>query len=90
MMMTNSSKTVASLAAAAAIFALSSVSLTTPAFAGAKADTVQCFGVNSCKGMSDCKAGNHDCKGLNDCKGQGFKALTAKACSAAGGSTQPK
>jgi hypothetical protein len=64
------------------------VSLTSPAFAaGAKADTVECFGVNSCKGMSDCKSGNHDCKGLNDCKGQGFKATTAKACAAAGGST---
>jgi hypothetical protein len=37
--------------------------------------------------MSDCKSGKHDCKGLNSCKGQGFKAMTAKACAAAGGST---
>jgi hypothetical protein len=87
-MMMTSSRAVASLAAAAAVFALSSVSLTSPAFAGgAKAETVHCFGVNSCKGMSDCKSGNHDCKGLNDCKGQGFKGTTAKDCAAAGGST---
>jgi len=37
--------------------------------------------------MSDCKSGNHDCKGMNSCKGQGFKAETAKACTAAGGTT---
>ena len=80
----NSSRTVAGIAAAAALFALSSVALTTPAFA---ASTVHCFGVNSCKGMSDCKSGNHDCKGMNSCKGQGFKALTSKACTKAGGST---
>jgi uncharacterized membrane protein len=86
--MMTSSRTVASLAAVAAVFALSSVSLTSPAFAGgAKADTVHCYGVNSCKGMSDCKSGNHDCKGMNDCKGQGFKAITAQACTDAGGST---
>lgn len=80
----NSSRTTAGFAAAAALFALSSVSFTTPAFA---ADTVHCFGVNSCKGMSDCKSGNHDCKGMNSCKGQGFKELTSKACTKAGGST---
>ncbi|HTV96891.1 MAG TPA: hypothetical protein VME42_12845 [Steroidobacteraceae bacterium] len=84
-------RTAARIAAAAALLALSSVSLASPAFAeGGKADTVHCFGVNSCKGMSDCKSGNHDCKGMNDCKGQGFKAMTAQACTAAGGSlTEP-
>ena len=83
-MMMTSSRTTAGFAAAAALFALSSVSFTTPVFA---ADAVHCFGVNSCKGMSDCKSGNHDCKGLNSCKGQGFKEMTTKACTAAGGST---
>jgi hypothetical protein len=39
--------------------------------------------------MSDCKSGNHDCKGMNSCKGQGFKETTSKACTAAGGSTEP-
>jgi uncharacterized membrane protein len=88
--MMTSNRTATRIAAAAALFALSGLSLTTPVLAASKADTVHCFGVNSCKGMSDCKSGNHDCKGMNDCKGQGFKALTTKACTAAGGSlTEP-
>jgi hypothetical protein len=82
--MLTTSRTAAGFAAAAALFALSSASIPSAAFA---ADTVHCFGVNSCKGMSDCKSGNHDCKGMNSCKGQGFKAETAKACTAAGGTT---
>ena len=49
--------------------------------------TVHCYGINSCKGTSDCKLGNHACKGQNDCKGQGFKAVSMKECSAQGGST---
>jgi uncharacterized membrane protein len=77
--------------AAAALIALSGASLTSPAFAGdTQSEAVHCYGVNSCKGQSDCKSGNHDCKGQNSCKGQGFKAETAKACAAAGGSlTEP-
>jgi len=88
--MMTSSRAIASLAASVAIFALTNVSLTSPAFAaGAQAETVHCYGVNSCKGMSDCKSGNHDCKGMNDCKGQGFKEITTQACTTAGGSTSP-
>jgi uncharacterized membrane protein len=77
--------------AAATLIALSSASLTSPAFAGdTKSNAVHCYGVNSCKGMSDCKSGNHDCKGMNSCKGQGFKATTANACAIARGSlTEP-
>ena len=79
-----------SIAAAAALIALSGTSIPSRAVA-ADAQTVHCFGVNSCKGQSDCKSGNHDCKGMNSCKGQGFKDLTSKACSAQGGSlTAPK
>jgi uncharacterized membrane protein len=91
MMMMTSSRATARFAAAAALIALSGASLTGPVFAaGTKAETVHCYGVNSCKGMSDCKSGNHDCKGQNDCKGQGFKAESATACAAAGGSqTEP-
>ena len=80
------------LAAAAAIFALSA-GVTTSVHAEsakAKAEVVHCFGVNTCKGTSDCKSYTHDCKGQNDCKGQGFKALSAKSCAAMGGTiTQP-
>jgi uncharacterized membrane protein len=79
-----------SIAAAAALMALSAASLPTAAVA-ADAPTAHCFGVNACKGQSDCKSGNHDCKGMNSCKGQGFKDLTVKACAAQGGSlTAPK
>jgi uncharacterized membrane protein len=79
-----------SIAAAAALIALSGATLPTAAVA-ADAQTVHCFGVNACKGQSDCKSGNHDCKGMNSCKGQGFKDLTSKACTAQGGSlTAPK
>ena len=78
-------KTGASVAAAAAFLALSAVAPTASAFAKADAK-VHCYGVNTCKGTSDCKTAKNDCKGQNDCKGHGFKELTAKQCTAAGGS----
>lgn len=79
-----------SIAATAALVAVAGASIATPAFA-AGAKTVHCYGINSCKGQSDCKTAKNDCKGQNECKGQGFKALTAKACAAQGGSlTEPK
>ena len=81
------------MAAAAAMLALSSVSFSTPAAAGdqggSASATARCYGVNSCKGASDCKSGNHDCKGQNSCKGQGFKDLTAGQPAAEHGSTTP-
>lgn len=85
------STTSLSFAAAAAVFALATAASSTPAFAKhSEAKQVACYGVNACKGQSDCKAGNHDCKGMNDCKGQGFKDMTASACAKAGGSLTPK
>jgi uncharacterized membrane protein len=75
------------IAAAAAIFAVASVSPAQAAEHDTK--TVHCYGINSCKGTSDCKSGNHECKGQNSCKGQGFKAVSVKECSAQGGSTTP-
>lgn len=83
----------ATLASAAALFALSTMAVATPSFAAEKgaAAAVHCYGVNSCKGTSDCKTAKNECKGLNDCKGHGFKEMTSKACEAAGGSlTAPK
>ena len=80
-------KTGVTAATAAALIALAAVQ-TAPAFAGAK--TAPCYGVNSCKGTSDCKTSEHACKGQNDCKGHGFKLMTAKACKAAGGSMTEK
>lgn len=81
----------ATLAATAAMLALSAC-----AFAGtppkgstgasvAASDKVHCYGVNSCKGQAECKTAANDCKGLNACKGQGFTASTAKACLEQGG-----
>ena len=78
-------KSSATIAAAAALIALAGASL--PATALAKnAKLVHCYGVNACKGQSDCKSAGHDCKGMNSCKGQGFKDLGSKACTAQGGS----
>ncbi len=88
-----SSKATVSVAAVAAAMALASFVASTPASAQQAKDAtvVHCYGVNSCKGMSDCKSGKNDCKGMNDCKGQGFKELSAKTCAAQGGSvTEPK
>jgi uncharacterized membrane protein len=83
-------KTVRTLASAAAVFALSSAATVSIAHAqGDPSAKVECFGVNSCKGQSDCKSGNHDCKGQNSCKGQGFKSLTAQDCAAQHGTTTP-
>jgi uncharacterized membrane protein len=82
------SKSAVGFAAVAAAIAMSSAGVATSASAHDN-KTVQCFGVNACKGQSDCKSGKHDCKGLNDCKGQGFKDLSASACAAQGGSQTP-
>ena len=88
----NTSKTSLNFAAAAAVLAFANLAAT-PALAK---DTktgplVHCYGVNSCKGTSDCKTAKHECKGQNTCKGVGFKELSADACKAQGGSlTEPK
>ncbi|CAH0352134.1 hypothetical protein BH11PSE5_BH11PSE5_06210 [soil metagenome] len=80
-----------SIATTAALLAIAGIGASSPVFAAGGAKAVHCYGVNSCKGTSDCKTAKNECKGLNDCKGQGFKALSSKACAAAGGSlTEPK
>lgn len=81
----------AGLASAAALFAISTLASAAPAPNGSSGaavgggDTVHCYGVNSCKGSSDCKTTAHECKGHNECKGQGFKALKAGQCLTKGG-----
>jgi uncharacterized membrane protein len=80
------------LASAAVLFAFTNGAMMASAYAadqGTQA-TAPCFGVNSCKGQSDCKSGSHACKGQNSCKSQGFKDLTAQQCSAQHGSTTEK
>jgi hypothetical protein len=78
-------KTGLSIAAIAGMVAMTGLSVAAPA--SAADNNVKCFGVNSCKGQSDCKSASHDCKGQNTCKGEGFKAEAAAKCKADGGST---
>jgi len=79
------------LASAAALFALANGAVMTPAYAADQGTAAApCYGVNACKGQSDCKSGSHECKGQNSCKGQGFKDLSAKQCAAEHGSTTEK
>lgn len=72
------------LATAAAISFVSAPFMSTTAFAASK---VKCYGVNACKGKSACKTAANACKGKNSCKGKGFKMMTEKKCTKAGGST---
>jgi hypothetical protein len=70
-------------ATAAAMLMGGTVSFTA---APASADSVQCSGINACKGQSACKTASNSCKGQNACKGQGWvEQSSAEACTAAGG-----
>jgi hypothetical protein len=74
----------ATLAATAVALALSGT-VVSPA-AAKKSASVQCTGINSCKGKSACKTANNGCKGQNSCKGQGWLPAKSKtACEAKGG-----
>ena len=46
---------------------------------------VQCYGINACKGQSECKTATNACKGKNACQGKGFLTTTEKDCKAKGG-----
>lgn len=76
-------------AAAAALFISGCASMSQPASGGmsggAQMAKVHCFGVNSCKGQSDCKSASNSCKGQNSCKGKGFLAISKSECAAKGG-----
>lgn len=71
---------------AMAMAAAGMLSTATPAFSsGAAESNVHCYGVNKCKGHNDCKTANNACKGHASCKGQGFVAVSEKACDHLGG-----
>ncbi len=70
---------------AMAVAAAGMMSTTTPVFAASSADSVHCYGVNRCKGHSDCKTANNACKGQAACKGQGFVKVSTEACDHLGG-----
>lgn len=84
--MTNTIASRFSFATAAALIALASASIASPASAAAeKEQPGRCYGVNTCKGTSLCATAKNDCKGLNTCKGEGVLVKTRTACLAAGG-----
>ena len=73
------------LAAAAALAFVTAPFTSTVASAHAK---VKCYGVNSCKGKSQCKTAKNECKHHNACKGQGMKMESAKHCKKLGGTEE--
>jgi uncharacterized membrane protein len=89
--MTNTFKSRLSFATAAALIALGSASIVSPAHAAGAEQPGRCYGVNSCKGQGLCATAKNDCKGLNSCKGKGVVVKTASECLGEGGTlTEPK
>ena len=76
----------AALAVAAAGLFLSGTLAAVPA--QAKEAKVQCAGVNSCKGKSECSTAKNACKGQNACKGEGWLSMSEKKCIEKGGKVE--
>ena len=74
------------LAVAAAGLFLSGI--TAVVAADTKEAKVQCAGVNSCKGKSDCATATSACMGQNACKGQGWLKMAEKECLEKGGKVE--
>jgi uncharacterized membrane protein len=72
-------------AAAASLFLSGTVSVSS---ANAEEAKVQCAGVNSCKGKSECSSAKNSCKGQNACKGEGWKSMSEKQCLEKGGKVE--
>jgi hypothetical protein len=76
----------AGIATAAAMLAMAAMAQAADSVAPVKGsalhanDPVHCFGVNACKGQSDCHTATNDCKTLNACKSKGWKQMTAAKC----------
>jgi uncharacterized membrane protein len=47
--------------------------------------TVQCSGINGCKGQGACAGAGNGCAGQNSCKGKGWIQVTEKECKEKGG-----
>lgn len=73
--------------ATAAAFAFVTAPLTS-AVVEAKEKTIFCYGVNTCKGKSECATAEATCKGENTCKGKGYLYMTATQCKNAGGAVK--
>lgn len=72
--------------AAAGLFATATI----PANAAKHEGNVHCYGVNACKGKTDCATSSNACKGMNSCKGKGWVNMSAKDCKEKGGTTEEK
>ena len=72
-------------AAAAGLFLAGTFGVTAADKTEAK---VQCAGVNSCKGKSECSTAKNGCSGKNACKGQGWMSLSEKQCTEKGGKVE--
>jgi len=46
---------------------------------------IACWGINSCKGTSECATAFNACKGQNDCKGKGYLYASPEECNRKGG-----
>jgi hypothetical protein len=69
-------------AAASAVTTIPESSAAT-ALADAK---VKCFGINECKGQSQCGVpGANSCAGQNECKGKGWLQISTEECTTQGG-----
>jgi hypothetical protein len=79
------SKSGATIAAAAATLFLAGMTMST----GAQAADGHCMGANACKGQSACKGGKSPGFGANACKGQGFASMSKENCMAAKGKFKP-
>ncbi len=71
--------------AAAALFAAVAV----PTVNAEDAKSVQCYGINGCKGQSKCATAENACAGQNACKGKGWlPAASAEECTKKGGTVK--
>ena len=80
------SKSGATIAAAAATLFLAGATMSTVTYAAGEG---KCVGANACKGQSACKGAANACKGQNACKGKGFSSMTKEKCAAAKGKFTP-
>jgi hypothetical protein len=72
-----------SIAAAAAFYGLyKSVDTFVPKAAAAD---IACYGINACKGQTQCATAFNACPGRNACKGKGFLNVSPQACVDRGG-----
>lgn len=73
------------IASAAAMLLISGAITASADEASKSGKTVDCFGINSCKGQGSCKTAQNDCRGKNNCKSMGLTLTTAEECNAKGG-----